>query len=86
LPPPLPLQGRGVVYRVSDDTYIGAIAGLAGATEQRKTSMQIEVEHTALYITAFAVATAVTLFVIALARGLGFTYAIVYGFVLVLGA
>ena len=79
------LQGRGVVYRTGDNTYIGAIAGLAAGTGQTKSSMEREVEHVAMFISIFGAITAIALFVIALARGLGFTYAIVYGFVLVLG-
>lgn len=71
-------EGRGVVIRTGDASYIGAIAGLAGSTGQTKSSMEREVEHVALYITVFAVTCAIVLFIIALARGYGFTYASEY--------
>ena len=48
--------------------------------------MEREIEHVVLFITIFAIITAVAFFVIALARGLGFLFAIVYGLVLVLVA
>ena len=74
----------GVVYRTGDATYIGTIAGLASSTSQSASSMDREVFRLVAFITCWSVLVACALFGISMGRGLGVSFSIVYGFVLVL--
>ena len=76
----------GVVYRSGDDTYIGTIAGLASATSNSASSMDREIFQLVAFVTVFSTVVACALFGISMGRGLGVSYSIVYGFVLVLVA
>lgn len=76
----------GVVYRVGDDTMIGSIAGLAGGTKSTKSSMEREIGVVIRYVIIFAIITAISLFVIGMARGRGWTYSIINGLLLTLVA
>lgn len=77
----------GVVYRTGDKSMIGVIAGMAGGSGQaRRTTMEVEVHRLLVFVALAAIATAITFFIIGLARGFGIVFSFVNAFILVLVA
>ena len=82
------LEGEaiGIVVRTGDNTVIGRIAALAGGTTAVETTFQKEVKRVVYIIAAIAFTTAVTFFIIGMARGQPFISTFVNGFILVIVA
>lgn len=80
-------SGFGVVIRTANDTMIGTIATLAaGSGVVEESLLQKEINRFVNIIAMFALASASTLFVIGMARGVSFLTCFVNGFIIVLVA
>lgn len=79
-------EGRGIVIRTGDKTFIGRIASLAAGTTNQRSTLQVEVHRLVVFISILAFSCAIILFVIGLARKMSAVNAFVNGFILVLVA
>lgn len=61
-------ESLGVVFATGDQTLIGQIAGLAGATKQEMTTLQKEIHYFVRNLTIFSIAMGAVFFAIAMAR------------------
>ena len=80
-------EARGVVIRIGDKTMIGKIAGLASATTNVRSNMELEVEHFVVQVTWIAVATSIIFFSIGVGQDHSKTEildAFINGFILVM--
>ncbi|KAL6750150.1 sodium potassium ATPase alpha subunit [Haematococcus lacustris] len=80
-------EGRGIVIRTGDHSYIGSIASLAGATTQQRSTLQAEVHRLVVFVSIIAFTSAITLFAIGLGRNnVSRIDAFINGFILVIVA
>jgi len=61
-------EGIGVVTRIADNTYIGTIAGLASRSNDKKTTMYIEVNRFVVAITVIALVMGTILAIVGFSR------------------
>jgi sodium/potassium-transporting ATPase subunit alpha len=71
-------KGRGIVIRTGDSTVIGQIKDLVTKTANKRTPINIEIEHFIHLITGVAIFLGVTFFVLSLAIGHEFLRAAVF--------
>lgn len=79
-------EGRGLVVRCGDNTFIGKINTLAAGTEGQMTTLQRDINRFVKFIALIAITMAIILFSAGMGRGMDFADAFVNGLVVVLVA
>ncbi|MEW5296912.1 MAG: hypothetical protein WDW36_000158 [Sanguina aurantia] len=79
-------EAYGVVVRTGDHTFIGAISSLATDTHMERSTLQVEVHRLVWFIGCVSFASAISFFVIGVARKMDPLQAFVNGFILVIVA
>ena len=79
-------EGRGIVVRCGDNTFIGKINGLTHSTKQQETTLVKDIRRFVAFIAIVASVCAIVLFGVGLGRKAKFADAFVNGLVVVLVA